>query len=186
MMTQPDFRSANPTQAAGWVIGQFGVERPPVDVRRAAESLGFRVQELGDLGDDVSGAFVSRPDGGVIAVNRNHHLVRRRFTIAHELGHGLLHRGRMPLFVDKGYAVAFRDRQSATGEVRMEREANAFAAALLMPEGMVRTAADELAWAHGLDAGGGGGALRELARRFKVSQEAMSYRLGSLGVFLEP
>lgn len=185
-MSRPDLSQFGPAEAAAWVIDHLGIADPPVDVRAAAESLGFPVQGLGDLGEDVSGAFVSHPGGGVIAVNRGHHLVRRRFTIAHELGHGLLHKGRMPLFVDKSYAVAFRDRRSSTGEVRMEREANAFAAALLMPEGMVRAVADELAWTHGLDMGGGGGALRELAKRFKVSQEAMSYRLANLGVFLEP
>ena len=184
-MNSPDLNRLGPAGAAEWVVEHLGVANPPVDVRAAAQALGFTVQGLGELGDDVSGAFVSHPGGGVIAVNKNHHLVRRRFTIAHELGHGLLHEGRMPLFVDKGFAVAFRDRRSSTGEVRMEREANAFAAALLMPENMVRSATDELVWTHGLDMGGGGGALRELAQRFKVSQEAMSYRLAHLGVFLE-
>lgn len=185
MTHRPDLSSLGPDRAAEWVITHLGIEEPSVNVREAAVSLGFPVSTLDDLGDDVSGVFVSRGDGGAIGVNRHHARVRQRFTIAHELGHGLLHRGRMPLFIDKGYGVAFRNGRSSTGELRMEREANAFAAALLMPEAMVRNAVDELSWTHGFDVGGGGDALETLARRFKVSQEAMSYRLARLGVFLD-
>ena len=186
MTHHPDLSEFTPEAAAAWVVDVLGVEKPPVNVRTAAEALGYGVSPLEELDDGVSGVFVSKGSGGAIGFNRGHARVRQRFTIAHELGHALMHRGRMPLFIDKGYGVAFRDARSSTGEVRMEREANAFAAALLMPEPMVREAAAELSWAHGLDLGGGGGALKALAQRFKVSQEAMSYRLAKLGVFLEP
>ena len=186
MTLHPDLSALAPEAAAAWVIDALGVDRPPVNVRDAASALGYGVSPLADLDDDVSGVFVSKGAGGAIGFNRGHARVRQRFTIAHELGHALMHRGRMPLFIDKGYGVAFRDARSSSGEVRMEREANAFAAALLMPEAMVREAASELNWAHGFDVGGGGGALKALAQRFRVSQEAMSYRLAKLGVFLEP
>lgn len=186
MTSRPDLSALGPERAAEWVVNHLGIDTPPVNVREIATTLGFPVSALNDLGDDVSGVFVSCEGGGVIGVNKQHARVRQRFTIAHELGHGLLHQGRMPLFIDKGYGVAFRDGRSSTGEVRMEREANAFAASLLMPKGMVREAAERLTWTHGLDMGGGGGALKALAQRFKVSQEAMSYRLARLGVFLEP
>lgn len=186
MTRYPDLSGLSPEDAAAWVIDAVGITAPPVNARDAASDLGFPVSGLDDLGDGVSGVFVSRGEGGMIGFNRGHARVRQRFTIAHELGHAVMHRDRMPLFIDKGYGVAFRDARSSTGQVQMEREANAFAAALLMPASMVREAADELTWAHGFDMGGGGGALEALARRFKVSQEAMSYRLAKLGVFLEP
>lgn len=185
MTTIPDLSRLGPDAGAAWVIDHIGVDQPPVDVREAASSFGVAVSPLGEM-DDVSGLFVMKDGGGAIGYNRHHPRVRQRFTIAHELGHALLHRGRLPLFIDKGFAVAFRDARSSTGEVQMEREANAFAAALLMPREMVRAAATELTWTHGFDVGGGGGALETLAQKFKVSQEAMSYRLMKLGVFLEP
>lgn len=185
MTSHPDLSALGPEMAAEWILDHLGITDPPVNIREVAAELGFPVSALDDLGDDVSGVFVSREGGGAIGFNKHHARVRQRFTIAHELGHGLLHQGRMPLFIDKGYGVAFRDGRSSTGELRMERDANAFAAALLMPEKIVRREAEELTWAHGLDMGGGGGALKTLAQRFKVSQEAMSYRLARLGVFLE-
>lgn len=172
-----------PDKAADWVLDLLGISNPPVDVRGAATDLGFSISNVAELEDDVSGMFVARGDNGVIGVNRKHPRVRQRFTIAHELGHALLHRGRMELFVDTGYGVAFRDSRSSTGEIKMEREANAFAAALLMPESMVRKEIGELSWEHGIDYGGGKGTLKEMAQRFKVSQEAMSFRLARLGVF---
>jgi len=54
------------------------------------------------------------------------------FTIAHEIGHFILHHGESDLFIDTTY-VAFRDSESTKGENRAEIQANQFAAALLMP-----------------------------------------------------
>ena len=45
-----------------------------------------------DFQDDLSGVLVSAADGSAImGVNWNHHPNRRRFTIAHEIGHFVHH-----------------------------------------------------------------------------------------------
>lgn len=60
----------------------------PVPVHDIAEWLGFRIVLLTTVPDDFSG-LVSLEDR-LIGVNRSHHEHRRRFSIAHEIGHVLL------------------------------------------------------------------------------------------------
>jgi len=85
------------------------------------------------------------------------------------------------LFVDKtnqAKQVYMRNEDSATGEIKQEREANAFAAAILMPEDMVYTELRK----HQFDLNDEE-ALQKLADLFKVSLPAMTYRLSNLGLF---
>jgi hypothetical protein len=87
---------------------------------------------------------------------------RRRFTIAHEIAHWVCHRHGVPSRCDLDAGAAARDPR--------EREANTFAAELLMPADAVRAA-----HGHGLDA-------EELAHRFAVSGLAMAWRLYNLAL----
>lgn len=147
-------------------------------VELVALRLGLHVERT-QLGDGVSGVLVVHDGRGVIGVNASDAPVRQRFTIAHECGHYELHRERMPVFIDKQYLgplfAVFRDGKSVTGEDRREREANAFAAALLMPEAFVLDATAQLRLDIEDDA-----AIDELARRFEVSRQAMTFRLANL------
>ena len=85
---------------------------------------------------------------------------RRRFTIAHEIGHFVLHPGR---------CRAERDGLANAAMLAEEREADAFAAELLMPEHLVWQAVRE----QGAD-------VQRLADRFQVSSRAMQVRLRRL------
>jgi Zn-dependent peptidase ImmA (M78 family) len=127
----------------------------------------------------VSGVLVVQDGRGVIGVNASDAPVRQRFTIAHECGHYELHKERMPVFIDKQFLrpmlAVFRDGKSSSGEDRLEREANAFAASLLMPEHLVLEEVSRLRLDVEDDA-----AVDELARRFEVSRQAMSFRLANL------
>src|SRR3982751_5267968 len=76
----------------------------PVPLDLVLLHLGLAVQEL-PMDDDVSGLLAIDTDGGTIAYNALHPRVRQRFTIAHEIGHFVLHRSDDELFIDKGYAV---------------------------------------------------------------------------------
>jgi hypothetical protein len=69
-------------------------------------------------------------------------LGRKRFTAAHELGHFLLHRERMGAWIaDTAETVVETDGDDDLRE--MERQANYFAAALLMPEELCRARGDD-------------------------------------------
>jgi Zn-dependent peptidase ImmA (M78 family) len=128
---------------------------------------------------DVSGMLL-REDGmpPVIGVNTAHATVRQRFTVAHELGHWALHPGRLVIF-DRPMRVNRRDSVSAMATDREEIQANAFAAALLMPERIVRQRVSELPPDEGRDPDR---AAARLASVFDVSTLAMSFRLINLGL----
>lgn len=156
------------------LLAELGLEMTPIPVDRVAARLGVQVERT-TFGDDVSGVLVIEDGRGVIGVNAAHAPVRQRFTIAHEIGHYMLHRDELPVFIDKQmrqYLAVFRDGQSASGEHRREREANGFAAALLMPAALLREEVDRLRLDLEDEESVG-----VLAARFKVSQRAMDLRL---------
>lgn len=162
------------------LLTSFSAGRIPVPIEEIAEQLGLRIQRS-VLGDDVAGVLLlaEDEDSGVIGVNVSQAPVRQRFTIAHEIAHFVLHRHALPIFIDRqfltSYFAAFRNRASATGEDRREREANAFAAALLMPAAAVRDALAGIAGDATDD-----DALDQLAKRFDVSRQAMTFRVANL------
>lgn len=158
-------------------LQNLDVTTPPVDVGRISEALGITVKPM-DVKERVSGVLVLKDEKATVGYNRMDAPVRQRFTVAHELGHYALHQDEMQLFVDEGYAVAYRDSRSSSGEIRREREANAFAAAILMPKYLVEQEVEKLDFDLGSD-----DALATLADRFDVSTQAMAYRLANLGIF---
>src|SRR5262249_27882101 len=136
----------------------------------------------GDLGEDEDLAgflYLSGPFGRVF-VNADDPIPRRRFTAGHELGHFVLHRASM------GGKVSFGDSPATVVEVEddtaaaMERQANRFAAELLMPASVCRAGGEAFAKSYGV-------CPRtpfayQLASELVVSPEAMRYRLRDLGV----
>ena len=147
----------------------------PVDVEAIARRLLIAVRRQ-ELEEHISGVLIIKGSGAVIGVNSGHHLHRQRFTIAHEIGHERLHREAAHLFVDAA-PVFFRDEQSAAGVDAQEREANAFAAELLMPETVLR----DLVGRRPIDVFDDA-AVRRLASQFEVSPQALTIRLSRLGL----
>ncbi len=97
------------------------------DVAELLEGQGVRTGVV-DLPEDVSGLTLNdRKVGLFVVANRTHHLLRRRFSFAHEYAHVLADRDRFGL-------VSRASERDNLIEVR----ANAFAAGLLMPEEGVR------------------------------------------------
>jgi Zn-dependent peptidase ImmA (M78 family) len=151
----------------------IGLSKPPVDLSAIAQRLGVEIR-LFELGAEVSGILYRDGDRKVVVVNNKHSNVRQRFTIAHELGHLILHKGE-PVHVDEGFRVNLRDPRSATAEEVEEIEANAFAANLLMPSTWLKRDIDS----DQLDPGDEE-QLGKLAARYGVSLHAMALRLASL------
>ncbi len=153
-------------------LDELGYEIP-VDVEAVAKAYGVTVVRQ-ELEDSISGVLQIKDGHGIIVVNAAHHPNRQRFSIAHELGHYLLHREDGSVFVDRS-PVFFRDRASSSGIRHQEVDANAFAAELLMPEedleaqlnGRPIDAFDEVS-------------VRRLAAHFGVSAQALTIRLTRL------
>lgn len=129
-------------------------DRPPIPVEEIADShFGLHVCNKTPaemraapgcpaIGKDESLSGLLLPSLAQIWVNADEAVQwppRRRFTIAHELGHHVLHRaGQQALFCRKG--VVDSDDKPATNRPSIpvtEQEANAFAAALLMPARLI-------------------------------------------------
>lgn len=170
---QPRYRipsSGNARDMAEALLEAAQVTQPPVMVEKLAEACGVRVLEW-EFGD-VDGLVIRLESGAVIGVNKSHHRNRKRFTVAHELGHHLL--GHHDSFhVDFAGDLS----PAASGEHpgynwRHERAANDFAANLLMPAAIVREAATT------------GRDVATLAQTFQVSAAAMGFRLKNLRVRL--
>lgn len=157
------------------VLQTHGFTNVPIDIFGVAKALSIKAS-FEEMEDEVSGLLLVENGVASIAVNKGHHPNRQRFTTAHECAHYLLHSAnRDHLFVDKAY---YRNSTSSAGFDPREIEANAFAAALLMPKWLLK---EELK-AHDpitdLD-------IYRLAVRFGVSEQAMTLRLVKLNC-IEP
>lgn len=169
------------------LLSEHGFSRPPVDVAKLADQLQYRIVRKYFEEADLSGSVMRSNDGVItIGINTLHAHVRQRFSIAHEIGHAQLHLSktrREELFVDPPVGAHFRDSRASLGEDPKEIAANQYAAALLMPAGLVKESLAKLAQAAGrltID-----NAVEKLAKDFDVSTQAMRFRLVSLG-FIEP
>ena len=154
--------------AAGAFLARWGIHRP----------------ELLDDASPLAGFLFANAGGGYILVRADDPLPRRRFTAAHELGHYLLHflprldaeRDRvMQIVQDDGADTVREDEELSLPE--MERQANQFAAELLMPEAVCRTVTELYAARFRtpprfLE--------HHLARDLLVSRDAMRWRLRNL------
>lgn len=137
----------------------------PVDPVRIAQAAGVVVYGRGGPTDphyEFSGFYRRFNGQPSIEFNITEAPVRQRFTIAHELGHFALGHEDSPR--DSG------DFQSS-GDPR-ERQANQFAAELLMPANEVRN----------MFLSGVMGSTERLASAFGVSKAALGYRLINLGL----
>jgi Zn-dependent peptidase ImmA (M78 family) len=147
----------------------------PVDVEGIIRSFGIAVRSQ-PMEDNMSSMLVLKDGRAVIGLNQSHPPTRRRFSLAHELGHFLLH-GKAPrVFLDEA-TIFFRDELAAEGSDLEEIEANTFAAELLMPEKVLR----QMIQRNPLDAFDER-AVQRLAARFEVSVQALTIRLTRLGL----
>jgi Zn-dependent peptidase ImmA (M78 family) len=159
------------------LLETHNIQLPPVQVDEIAKELGIQVQ-YEHAKDELSG-FLLRDFSrhkAIIGVNEIHVKTRQRFTIAHELGHFLLHE-QEELHVDRLFQIKRRDGKSTTGENEEEKEANLFAAELLMPAQFIQ---EELAEIELLDLENDS-VISSLADKYNVSRQAMTFRLSYLG-----
>ena len=157
------------------LLEELEVQVPPVPVAKLARSCGARIVRVSGNEDDIDG-FLYQEDGDVvIGINQDQATVRKRFTIAHELGHLLLHEHSL-VHVDSGFRVRLRSGQSSEGTDRDEMEANRFAAELLMPIEFLQADLEKQEFDLAGDS-----QLRALAKRYGVSTQALAIRLNGLG-----
>lgn len=162
---------------------EFGEVSLPVPVEHMIEAkLGLTIDwdEIADSDDDAILAEIV-PGLRVIRMNSRHRghfesfLGTERFTFAHEVGHWVLHvqeasEVQLPLF---SASTAQPFICSGSSKDNREWQASRFAAALIMPDNMVRSiasSADIHSW----------GKLYELRDQFQVTISALVNRLKEL------
>ena len=159
------------------LLDSTSVEKPPVPVERVAHLCGVHLRYEPFEGD-LSGLLYPENGKIIIGINSRHSKNRQRFTIAHEIGHLKLHSP--DLYVDRNFSV-HRDQRSSEATDKSEIQANRFAAELLMPEEMIRSDWAELGSNPSYDIENDD-YIRKLAKRYKVSLQAMIFRLINLGL----
>ena len=163
------------------LLVRFEIQAPPVPIQRLARGCRARIVQVpgNDDNDNIDGFLFRNGIEAVIGINRDRAAVRRRFTIAHELGHLLLHE-QGQVHVDRGFRVRLRSGVSSEGTDQDEMEANRFAAEILMPIDFLRNDLKRQEFDLADD-----NELRSLARRYGVSTQALAIRLNSLGYSIE-
>jgi len=148
---------------------------PPVNIEAIIRQLGLTVVKNADLHQDISGQIMRLPDGRYeISSSSGEHYFRQRFSLAHELGHYVLHKNLIGAGVDdnKKYRSTENGNYYNTAiDLAHEQQANSFAANILMPEKAVRRSVQE-----------GGKSIVDLYKEFQVSSSAMNWRLKNLGL----
>jgi Zn-dependent peptidase ImmA (M78 family) len=162
-LLKPNYRLAE--NEATRLLNEAGIYSPPVNPIDVSRFLGVRVSFVSFTGDSsqISGLFDFTTD--TIMVNKDEPGVRQTFTIAHELGHRVMHQD---WAASDNYSVLWRDPTKQKKD-RREQEANVFAASLLMPREMVKR------YRH-LD-------IQAMARLFAVSEQVVNNRLNSLRAY---
>lgn len=144
----------------------------PVDVISIAKNYGIDVYEA-EFDNEISGVirYDNKKEKFEIIVNKNNAWVRKRFTIAHELGHYFLHRDMLEnndIHIDTLYRASAIQVDEETKE--REKEVDYFAGALLMNEKVI----EKLIQSY---------EISEMAKILDVSYSAMTVRLNILGLF---
>lgn len=136
----------------------------PIQTVDIANQLGVKVYKVPNWPSELSGMVrknVDAPGGFDIFVNQDHPEKRRRFTIAHEIAHIILH----PQLIGDGITDDALLRSGLSNAV--EAQANKLAADILMPRDKLNECLQR-----------GITSVSALAKTFNVSEQAMAIRLG--------
>jgi Zn-dependent peptidase ImmA (M78 family) len=161
------------------LLVENGVTEAPVPVSKIAQAKGARIY-VNSLDGDLSGFLYRNNKETVIGVNTRHTPARQNFTISHELGHLMLH-DQEQLHVDRDFRVRLRNDVSSQGRDDAEKEANFFAASLLMPKAFLERDLVNEVFVDLLD----DEFLKGLGRKYGVSTQALVNRLKNLGYIQE-
>lgn len=143
------------------LLERHGIKAPPVDLQKLVESEGLEYQEVNYFPPDVDAMIIPIEGRIVAAVNLNQSPNRRRFSLAHELGHHFLHQDRSVLeertTIDSGDV-----RQCRNSKDVYEMEADIFASELLIPLAFLKSVYTK------------GMSIPDVAEIFMVSEAAAS------------
>lgn len=147
------------------LLKMAGIKKPIVDINKIAKALGFTIIPF-EYPDAFSGEIFIKGNVKSIGVNKKHSKVRQRFTIAHEIGHYI----NGHTYYDKTGDIYSDESFDYSNPIhKQEKEANSFAAELLVPKDFIKKDLDKF----GLD-------ILKLTELYDVSEQMMWIRLTTL------
>lgn len=165
----------DPKALATQLLNEHKLLLPPIDPIVVANKLGINVLNAKFGDNSISGLIAKNNGKAAIYINASDSTPRKRFTIAHEIGHYLMHmQDGDSEFIDPKMNFRPAETIEATrtwdDNKRKEWEANVFAAELLMNESFF------------LELDCKNIPLSELSIMFQVSSQALKIRMDSLGL----
>lgn len=147
----------------------------PVNIEGVIRLYGIDLDKNANIADGISGEIRKvNEEKYKISIQKKDHYYRKRFTMAHELGHFLLHKDKIGDGVNDSPAYRTVDKDDLYNEQiteEQETEANRFAANLLMPKEALEYYLNKE-----------NKSLDEMSIIFQVSQKALGIRAGNLGL----
>ncbi|MCT4617579.1 MAG: ImmA/IrrE family metallo-endopeptidase [Candidatus Gracilibacteria bacterium] len=142
------------------ILEQYNITKPPVDITKILNDLGLNLEEMEfpESVDNISGMLDI--ENKTIFINKNDADTRKAFTVAHELGHYVMHQ--QELAQNDSYAIVYR-KENKNRDI-IERQADQFAAHLLAPKFLLDNFVADFS-------------APQLAKLFGVSPQMMEFRL---------
>lgn len=167
-------KNKTPQEKALDILEELKIKNAPVDVDFIASQRGIVVHYI-PLEEKLSG-MIFRQNATIIIINSLHHPNRQRFTLAHELGHFVMHMQDLgsEVHVDKKFQAHARNEISSQGWDIKEIQANQFAAELLVPHPFLKLELQNTV-IHIDDEEN----ILKLARIFRVSSQMMTFRISA-------
>jgi len=150
--------------------------RMPFQVVEFANEIGIDVY-ADNMPSNISGKIKKQGDKFTCYINKKDAAHRQVFTIAHELGHYFRHQDwfqKHDTIEEKEVRELFntfidhRPKEYSEEQKKMEKQANEFAAELLMPENLIKEKWHELK------------SVNKMSKYFGVSEISMSIRLANV------
>jgi len=142
-----------------------GQNSVPVDLEKVCEYLGFRYIEVQNFPTSLSALCIEQGGMKYAAVNASHHPHRKRFSLAHELGHWVLGHTRSYARPDVSIDNPPEPEDIIKNNAIEESEANEFAGELLVPLAQLKKHLSQTP------------DIEKLAAIFNVSTQDISIRL---------
>ncbi len=157
----------SPAYKARDILNQYGItDIGDLNLEDLAYARNAIIEETDSLNAD--GRTIFGEKYAIIKINKNIEYVgKKRFTIAHEIGHVELHRNVQALFLDNDSTLEYFKKG------HQEAEANEFASELLMPAHLFKKECNGKKFSPDL--------LRALAAKFKTSLTSTAYKYFELG-----
>lgn len=190
----PDFvrkirsESVSIDDAVKGILEENGIIQPPINVITIAASMGIKVFTVEFTDPNVKGAIADfkspmpqfNGEQRIIAVDKKSYATRKIFTIAHEIGHYVMHCGESNDFFERDVYESNEEKKDLEdNRTSIEKDADKFAACLVMPRDMFIDFVENSPYYKIRDKQN---LVQEICKKFIVAEKAAKKRLKEVGM----